>query len=307
MFVQPSTRMDFIKSIRLYSTVFYILGLSPLMVSTRDGEYKNCQTSQIFVILNAVIGFTLVALCTSTINIYYEHLWSPTDIRTINFVIICEILRISFNSIQCIYNKQKLIDIYYIFRMLQTYYNMHLYHAIDYQRFIHLYNRKVMFYVCGFILSLVILVLKYWRDGMSTVYIQLKILQIMTLASYLHIIFYVDLLSFHLAELNVAIEHDAINGHSKIDSNIISVISNESSDNMKMRERLRHYKTVHYHLWGVTQRINEFFGWCMVAILLHGFVVFVYNSYWLIHGLQPPWSILGIIREQQKHVYICYF
>lgn len=291
--------MDFMKSIRPYLTAFNILGMSPLLVSTNDGESKNWRTSKILVLIHAVIGSTLALSCIQMANFgNNEYQWSRTDIVIMNIVVVCEMLRIIFIVIQCIFSKQTLIEICYTFRMLQGYYNMHLHHPVGYQPFTQQYNRKVVFIMCGFIPTFMIFVWDSWWYGLMPVYMHFKILQIMTLASYLHIIFYVDILSFHLAELNVVIERDeTITNQQPKHNIIISVISKQASSNMAIRKRWRRYKTVHFHLWEVAQRINAFFGWSMVAILLHGFVDFVYSSYWMIQEFQPPVNIPKVIRE----------
>lgn len=286
------------KSIRPYLNVFYLLGLSPHLADKPDSKYKKCRTSTFFVVIQAAIGIALATSCIQVANFGgYEHLWSRTDIVIINFVAICEIVRIAFILIQCLFCKDILNEICYTFRMLQAYYAMHLHHQIAYQQFSKQYFRKVIFIVCGFIPYLLIFIWESCMYTMLPIGVQIKALQIMTSATYLHIIFYIDILSFFLAELNVVIERDAVNGQT---NNNIMIISEKSLSSISIREKLRCYKTVHFHLWEVAQRINAFFGWSMVAVLLHGFVDFVCSSYWLVQQLQPPWAIAKIIRELEN-------
>lgn len=298
--------MDFMKAIRPYLNVFYTLGLSPHLADKTDAKYKKCRSSTYLVVIQAAIGLALATSCIQIANFGgYEYLWSRTDIVIINFVAICEIVRIAFILIQCLFCADILNEICYTFRMLQAYYTMHLHHQIVYQPFGRQFLRKVAFIVCGFMPCLMIFLWDSYFYALEPIAIQIKVLQIMTSATFLHIIFYIDILGFYLAELNTVIERDSNQDQTKL--NNIMIISEKSLNSISMRERLRCYKTVHFHLWEVSQRINAFFGWSMVAILLHGFVDFVYSSYWLIQQLQPPWTISKIIRKPRFAYYIFFY
>ena len=180
------------------------------------------------------------------------------------------------------------------FRMLQNYYALHLNHQILYTKFTNQFFRKIIIIISGFMPYFIIFLYESLIYPLLPIGIQIKALQIMTSATYLHIIFYVDVLSFYLSELSIVIERDMYEVQEK---NSIWIISPKSHSNIYIQENLKCYKTVHFQLWEVAQHINSFFGWSMVAILLHGFVDFVYTSYWLIQQLQPPWTIQKIIRK----------
>lgn len=285
------------KSIRLHLNVFYFLGLAPYLTDNLKADDKKCRTSIFVVVAQAAIGLALAISCIEVANFGgYENLWSRTDIVIINFVAICEIVRITFVLIQCVFYREVLNEVCRTFRSLQLYYATSLRYHIIYQKFFKQYFRKVLFIICGFLPYFLIFVWETVMYALAPIGLQIKTLQIMTSATYLHIIFYIDLLSFYLAELNVVIERDTYNDESK---NNIMIISKKSLSNIFIREKLKCYKHVHFQLWEVSQRINAFFGWSMVAILLHGFVDFVYTSYWLIQQLQPPWAIEKIIRKHR--------
>lgn len=288
------SKMDFMNSVRPYLNVFYILGLSPYLTDkVITNKEKSCSTV-FFVIIQAAVGLTLCLSCIEEANFGGYSMWSRTDIVIINFVAICEIVRIIFILIQCLFYKDLLSEICFTFRMLQNYYTLHLYHQMPYDKFTREYFRKFVIIICGFMPYFMIFLYESLTYGLVPIGIQIKALQIMTSATYLHIIFYVDILNFYLSELNIVIRRDTIVEQEK---NGITIISRKTLNNTLIQEKLRCYKTVHFHLWEVTQRINAFFGWSMVAILLHGFVDFVYTSYWLIQQLQPPWTIGKIIRK----------
>lgn len=291
------TTMDFKKSVAPYLNTFYYLGLSPCLLKYNK-TLRNKILSSSFLIIHAIISLALSFSCLYLINLVCTQEWSRTDRLIINILALCEIIRIVSIFIQCIVYKNVLIDVIGTFRSLERFYAIHLSHSISYKKFKKQFRNKVIIVVVAYLPQFIMFIEKSTIHKTTSVGPQAKCLQIFKLIYMLYNIFYIDLLNFYFAELNVMMRRDIANDAIKSNNNCSTVtIMKQSSNGLCAREKLRHYKTVHFNLWETAQRISEYFGWSMIVMIIYVFVEFVYAAYFIILNLHSRHVILKVARK----------
>lgn len=109
------------------------------------------------------------------------------------------------------------------------------------------------------------------RGWFTWLAMHLKIMQFTILLSFLQIIFYIDALRFHYHEFNLIVHRDFEQLNTKGRREHERLILN----------KIKCYKIVHFRLWEASQRINKFFGWVIIGLVLYAFVDTVYSAFWL--------------------------
>lgn len=248
----------------LYS--FYVLGQSPFLLNIKQPlKHKLFSTPTFFKILQAVIALFLSFSCIDILNFREKYKYDITEVIIINFVILCDIVRISFILFQCIYYKNHAIDIICTLRKLATYYAIHLKHYVIYKKFTKQFIIKAIIILGVFIPDLVIIIRLMVIQEISPILIQIKVLQLFRATSTLYAIFYVDLLNFFLTEFDLIANRDG--NQMQLMSNIFFVRKRLSNDVM-VRRQLRHFKNIHFLLWETVQQINIFLG-CLPILFTH--------------------------------------
>lgn len=283
--------MDFEKSIQPFLNLFYYLGQSPFQQKNPIEKRRFQISKNLFLLAHGILSGMLTISIIYYLN-FRESDWSRTDRVLIILIALCEAVRIASVLIQCIFSKNHLASVNSTFRMLERFYAIHLGHSISYRAFRRQYKIKATALCIVFIPQFVIFLRKTAVHGM-TLAMQVKFMQIIKLVSILHNIFYIDLLNFYFAELNAVIRKDLTNN---IVGKNVSYVS-KSTPNLLICEKLRCYKTVHFHMWTMAQQISDFFGWSLVATILYIFVELVHATYFFILRIHPPWIVLHIICE----------
>lgn len=292
--------MDFQKSIAPYVNVFYYLGQSPCLLKyNKESKYRIM--SNIFLLIHVTISLTLSFSCLYLINMVCTQEWSHTDRLIINILALCEMIRIFSIFVQCVVYKSVLIDVIRTFRSLERFFAIHLSHLISYRKFQRQFRNKVITVVIAYLPQFIMFVEKESIHKMTSVGPQAKCLQIFKIIYMLYNIFYIDLLNFYFSELNLMIRKDIANDVYRSNTNYNSVtISNQSPNSLFIREKLRHYKTVHFNLWETGQRISCYFGWSLIVMIIYVFVEFVYAAYFIILNLHSRHVLLKVARKRYK-------
>lgn len=271
--------MDFKTSTKLYLNIFHILGYSPY--STWSGTpwlVPNFLTNY-FKIIHLILCFGSVIPAYYFLNINTDYPpMSATETIIININLACHLLRATFVVIYCVYRKELIYDMMHIICELQRYYADYMKHRVLYYSFRKCFGLKMLIgivalmqYVIGYIVRCIV------REYFTPLGIILRVLQFLTLFNFLHIIFCIDALTLHLRELNAVIRKDIV---------FTSVMINGRWKSDVICYKLKCYKVVHFHLWEIAQRLNTFFGWSMLTVLMHGFCDITYAAYWVFEELQ---------------------
>lgn len=210
---------------------------------------------------------------------------------------------------QCLSHKRLIYEAMFTLRNLETYFAAHLQHHIQYRPFLKNFNKKVCIIMGTFVLSVVPFVLQYmFYHRMDPVILQIKVLQTLTAVTTLHIVFHIDALGFHLGQLNAVIFRDIKDIQSESSVCLVRLFTPKKPTNfILIRNKMQCYKTVHFRLWEVAQKLNQFFGWTLVALLLQSFFDFVYTVYWQIGQLRRNFLLIKVIRKKCYWNNLCSF
>lgn len=204
--------MEFVEKTRKYFIGFYFLGILP---SLPEGILSHILissvTQKVLMIIHATIGLSLTfslmisAMIRNRDTVYYGR----TEMPIISMVAICEILRVIFILIQCIFHKHVISEIFSDFQKFETFFAVHFRHNIRYKALNKTFFNKVMIvaFAClqyNCLLTLRILILNNFpHHG-----IEMNKLRALAAATLLHVNFYIDTLGFYLDQINNVIEND---------------------------------------------------------------------------------------------------
>lgn len=294
--------MDFVSCIRHYLYFFHFVGLSPLRQPSSNGQYTKSSSYRI-------IAQIMIAIClgVSSIMILICGKYTPVALRSLEILVIYfssigEVLQAVALLIQYIHHRQLNKEILNAFVKLEIFFMTHMKHRITYDRFSQQYFQRIILVNCGFAQFVLIYAVRWLCYGMySQIGIQVRILRLITALTTLHIIFYVDMVSYHLHELNLVIDRQIFNrNNSKCSSNADEncfVSTHKLTNSFLMRYQIKCYKNAYSRLWTIAQKLNKCYGWVLIAIMCQHFVDFVYSSFWLFEELRRPTSFVRICRE----------
>lgn len=60
---------------------------------------------------------------------------------------------------------------------------------------------------------------------------------------------------------------------------------------------LKNIKIMHLELWKLVRKINIYFGWNLLFVIIHSFIYIQVQLYWIFLNLQVKFSLLGIIGK----------
>lgn len=249
------------------------------------------------------IFWTIIALIVNGVLIYLVNfgvsrtVFDNSDAIITNIFITCQILKVLSVFVQSIFYHHAISDATRILLGLETFFIGSLQYQIDYRRFGKQFLMKALLLAVIYLQSAIFVAFRAAQmDFFEPITGLIKIMQIRSITILLHIIFYVDLVRFHMIELNTVIERDACGDEDNIQNHVI-VVYRKSTKEIVMSNKYRHYKHLHYRLWNANQSINHYFGWSLTAIFLQTFIDCVYNSYWQYNALNHRLNLFDIIRK----------
>lgn len=273
----PQSNMNFLTASNLYLKLFYHLGFSPYQPTNNDRE-NNFRLSHVIKYIHIATTLFLSVFSFTTSDVQFQTLIGIDSIM-FNFVAIsCVINSISI-LIQCVFNKNSVANIIHLFTYIESIFDNKLNHVICFNEFHKNMRLKMFIILLGFIQNVLVYIYRcIQRQWTTPIGCILRLLQLVSVISYIQLIFYVEAACFYWKELNVVIRQNTCHINRQNDLN-----------------NIRFYKIVHYHLWQVVNQINTYFGWSFVAVLLYGFIESIYSSYWLFkelrdNGIKTVWS-----------------
>lgn len=273
--------MTFLKRIKPILIIFCVFGLSPCHAEYKSSK-KRFTFRQISSLITNLACLTLVAYCLCSVNFrsfFGTSEIGPTQINVVNMNLVGALGRVISVLFQCIFYKNLFLEINFIFHQINLYFITHLQHNISYVRFRRQFVWRATIVVLAFLQYVIghFMRTRYYLGFGS----QLKILQAMAVANFLHITLYLDVLGYQLNALSAVIMRDM--------SNV--------SDAFVVQNKLHSFKIMHFRLWMVTQRINTVFGWTIIAILLHALADVVFCVFWLYETFRDPVNIFKMLSK----------
>lgn len=149
-----------------------------------------------------------------------------------------------------------------------------------------------------FIPDVYLIICKLVDETISPIRIPIKLLQLLRTVSSLHVIYYIDFLHFHLAEIDEISRRQRVHLENKGGLlNDIGFMKHTTIDDPIIMKQLKYFKHIHFELWEATQSLNTYLGWSLLAILLHSFIDFVYALLWFTNEMQLPWMMRKMIGK----------
>lgn len=294
--------MELLKAIRPYLKTFYLFGQSSYVPkSPRSHTTKKKSSiphlSKVPTILWAAICFSVSAILIWVVNISSEkQYFGRTDAIMTNLFIFCEVTKTSAVFVQSLFYNQVLRDVLQNFENMETFFACNLHYRISYTTFERQFFRKTIIIFAGYAQSMLPHILGYAIfSKLDKTSVLIKIMQIESTIIIIHMMFYIDVLRFHLSELNKAIERDG--GAQNTIQNNIMVVYKKSTKETLVANKIKNYKHVHYRLWNANQQINYIFGWSLTAVFLQTFVDCVYNAYWQYTSFNWDVDFVSMIRK----------
>lgn len=306
----PTAPMNYLQCTGWFFKLFYRLGVSPnLSHSYLKNNSRQSIREAVLMVMQIIIVYYMAITVGVNMNSGNKiHLYSRPDI-VFNYIFsICEMVRCSCVFMQCIFQKYALYDIVNTFRKIESFFVIHLRYRIVYVAFKKQFLAKAIVLIFFYVQYIFMYILRRMlHPPKYPIVFQIKILQFIFTMNLLHIIFYIDLLSFHLHELNSAIQNGIIENNDQNLSNVV-FFCKKSSNKLVIRDRIKCYKCIHFRLWEVAQQFNCYFGWCMVPMALHSFASVVYYTYWLVQHMHISLSFLDKFCKYKiliRRLYAC--
>lgn len=267
--------MDYRSSARSYLKLFYIFGFSSYHPEPTKSSFKCLKISKYLLAIILII-FGVISLI--TMNIYGDIPVGQRVAETIiiNVFILCDVARAIFVLMQCLIFNHLLIETNDMFVSLELYFSKYLKYSITYSTFSQHYRKRMIacmglatFYAASYFLRCV-----FGHDSSIAAYLT-KLMQFETAATFVHLIFYVSALHFHMEQLNVVIQRDAFMYRRSYCN------QKQRLNSYEIRTQLKYYKAVHFNFFTVSQKISRYFGYSLIAICMHAFTDPIYSLFWI--------------------------
>lgn len=261
--------------------MFYLFGLAPCHFSSENLELQACFRSA------PVLVSILSSVCVALLQFFSFYLDSFGQIsRFINYalyaVILCSNVTASW---QTWYYKSIYPDIIHRVQQLETACKMRISVKMSYKSLKCWYAFKSTLLLACFSISAATVLGQAWFVGdESTRAITLATLTIfkefMNALATLQFTLYVDILRLFVAELNKQMRWSP---PCFLPATTIAYLTD--------------VKSVHMDLFRLAQQINNFFGWHLVVLMIHYFILITYSFYWIFLTIQKEGEHYSIAGE----------
>lgn len=287
--------MKLINILSPYLRIFFLCGQSCYLPANANPFLLIIKT--VPTIVCAIKGWLISIALVWIVNFGPKRIgYDKSDGIITNIFITCEITKTITVLVQSIFFSYAIDDIIKIFTHLEHFFQNSLHYKIEYEQFRKMFLIKTVLLLVAYVQSLIpfylVFISNEYQD-LTTIFI--KIIQLESVIALIHIIFYIDLLRFHLIHLNLAIQRDSI--EQNLIFHKIAVVFRKYTREILLSTKYRNYKHVHFYLWNATQKINYFFGWSLTTVFLQTFVDCVFNAYWLYNTLNKASTVLTVIRK----------
>lgn len=283
---------------RWFIRLFYYCGLSPRLTPaitcSSSVSIKRKIPSLICLIVStahSVCGLVLVNTSIGHKRTPHGSGRSLEDIIT-NIFLLCDSIKYLCVYTQSFFMCSLMIGILQNLHSINRLFTDYLHWHIDYRQLVKSYTSKFVVVLLGYILCVTSFAIDWYRRPGLYLVLWFKIWQLTSTLSLIHVVFYVDLVQFHLKQLNALVRSD--------ERIPIHVLMRKNWKGTIMMKKIKCYKTIHYRLWEVAQKIGCVFGWTIYALLLHGFIDSTNSMFWLYSHIRRHRSFVGITSNNYK-------
>lgn len=283
--------MDLIAACKGFLKFYFYSGLSPYSPSYN-------RSSKLFGFISHFLQLTVNVLLSAyvlkTTNLPEKRkILRQIGITVINIFALLNANRSIFVFWQCVFQQDAIKEMFERFSQVQIYFAQNLKHRINYQPFVRQHSWKMAIPLFALFIFTIVYIERF---NLSS-----RIWQLTQQLTLLNLIFYIDLIAFHLAELNKVVLRDA---NSMMDIRIL--LRTELPEQTRwFFQQLKSYKLIHFSLWELSMLHSSVFGPCMLALLLNILFDLVYSTFWLFFELNLRSGVYSTCRECH-HIYIIY-
>lgn len=285
--------MNFMSLVQSYMNIFYYVG--QILYPIEFYFNKNPKTIPIFkrfILILPTICITIFKfiICIQSFYLFLED-GTSDSVMTIVFLI-CELVKTFVVLYQNLTYRNLVMEILKNFRTLEIMFKNDLNCPISFDAFRKSYAKKMFIAFSAYIQLILFFAMQYYFSGRTDFHISMiliKIMQLISITIYLHIIFFVELLTYYLMHLNSMMSENCV-----IPSDRIFIVSKFDAIEVYSLH-LAKYKIFHFRMWKINEQINEYFGWSIIAIALQSFIDLCYVVYWQVKVLQINFEIFSIL------------
>lgn len=302
-----ATKMSFVTVIRPYIRLFYILGLSlfPLeyYLSTQAKHRRKTSKSCRFVLVSPTIiacifRCSLCVVCLIHINVVSDGVGYTQIIP--NLFLVCELLKTVAITAQNLFYANNMAAIFRNFLNTELLFESMIRRPIFLANFHRAFTRKVFVVFAVYAVALVFFVLYYLSlNDYAIPWLLVKIIHFLSIGVYLNATFFIDLITYHLKHLNGAITRDTEDSKITGNANVFVVKPKlgwkPTAD--FTHQQLFQFKVVHFHLWRISDDVNQIFGWTLIAMSFQSFLDFVYTVIWMLQMFNEKWNFISFMRK----------
>lgn len=291
--------MNLIVFIRPYMRFFHLFGQTPYPLNYYLSKkcVEHTKWHRLTLMIPTMFIFALnLTLCVASIllvNIY------PYMIRSYNISIsvffFCELIKI-FAVLHQNFAKNLMGGILRNFQSIESIFRNSLQCPIEYTSLERAYARKIhLAYGSNLTLMIAVAIYRTLRGKVHYADVMSEIMRFISIAVYMHFLLFIDLLTFHLKHLNKIIVSD-IDG-SATDREYVSLVKKARTAKMILKQ-LSKYNMIYLRLWEISEKMNEYFGWSLVALMMLSFVDFVICVIWQLKVLNDTSRFMRLTRKK---------
>lgn len=291
--------MNFNTFIRPYVNFFFWLGQTPYPLDKYLCEKRDAHSNwhevifKIPTIFVFIVNFTLCVASIFLINI------SPYLDRSFNISIgvflFCDLFKVFTVLHQNLALKEKMGAILRRFQSVEIIFHSKLLHPILFTAFERTYKRKLFWaFGSGLFLMIVVAIHRTILGKIHFADVMTEVIRFISIALYMHILLFIDLLTFYLKHLNATITCN--NRGYDADGEYV-FLRKKARKARSIQKQLSKYSMVFFRLWNITEELNEYFGWTLLAIMMLSFDDFVISVIWQLKVLNDFSRFMRLTRK----------
>lgn len=279
--------MIFYHRFRWFIRLFYFCGFSPKITSTSTFvSFANKLPTIIFFAFSVAQGVWIA------IEVNSQHKQASRSLEDLltNIFLLGDTFKLHCVYAKSLYLGYLMIDILRDFDAVNKIFaDFETWH-IDYRPLHRSYSWKFVLATTASVLSILVFGLESLRRPGNYAAVVFRLWQLKTTLSVMQVVLYVDMLHYHLQQLNEVIQH---NGSISID-----VLMRKNWKESIMLKKIRNYKSIHCQLMVISQKINHLFGWTIWALLLQSFIDSTNCSFRLYTSLRRHHTMFNLLSER---------
>lgn len=260
------------ESLNVYLKLFYFLGLSPKVELNSISDVS----SRLPIVAHFAFYLTLDIIFVILTNYPSLNDDEPVEVTMANLLVFSDGIKVICVFYQSYVHSRTLATMLRRFHDIDTLFSDFENWHLDYKCFRVSFARKWKINMIIYAFNVIFFITRSIQIGFSTP-VAYKFWELLNTISIIHTVFYIDLLRYHLLQLNLIIRNEITYNH---------IVENPAAYEKRIKyfwmlRKLKISKIIYYRLWEISQDLNESFGWTISALMLELFNNATYCAYWI--------------------------